>query len=170
MARIHSDGYSMVVTNHVAAVRTGEIKAQYPMATTLAAAGAQNGRLYVVNDITKEVSLAANAEVEVYLHNSEEQVYGDGGADQFILKAPKIPRMLKLNKGDIFETDAVDLGAFASVTAAKATDDGAKYGEVHTNGDIKLTASANSTAVVQLGVVEFVLLPNGKQGVKFVVL
>lgn len=167
MARFLTSGYSVVETNHVAAVRTGEIKAQYPMSAALKAVGAQNGQLLTVNDVTKEVGLPAAATAYVYLHASEEQLYESHlGRNAFIVMDPMYPRMMKLNVGDIFETNAVDLGLFADVAAAKAS---AKVGVPSDSGDIELLAAAAGTEVVVLDIVEWVTLPNGETGIKFAV-
>jgi len=170
MARFLASGYSVVETNHVAAVRTGQIKAQYPMSTALKAVGAQNGQLLTVNDVTKEVGLPGSANVMVYLHASEERMYENHlGRNAFIVKDPNYPRMLKLSVGDIFETNAVDLGAFLTVAAAQDAATGATVGVPSTSGDIKLLASAAGTELVVLNIVEWVTLPNGEVGIKFAV-
>lgn len=170
MARLFTDGYSVVETNHVDAVRTGAIKAQYPMDATLAAVGAQNGQLLAVNDVTKKVGLPADGNAMVWLHASEERLYESHlGRNAFIVKAPNYPRMMKLEVGDIFETNAVDLGSFADVAAAKNATTGAKVGVPSSNGDIKLLAAAASTEAVVLDIVEWVTLPNGETGIKFAV-
>ena len=167
MARLLDSGYSVVETNHVAAVRTGEIKAQYPMSAALKAVGAQNGQLLTVDDVNKEVGLPGSAAVMVYLHASEERIYESHlGRNSFIVTDPNYPRMMKLSVGDIFETNAVDLGAFADVAAAKA---GATVGVPSTNRDITLLAAAAGTEKVVLDIVEWVTLPNGEQGIKFAV-
>jgi len=165
MARFLETGYSLVETNHVAAVRTGEIKAQYPMSDALAEVGAQNGQLLTVDDVAKEVGLPADEDAYVYLHHSEERLYESAlGRDAFIVTEPNYPRMMKLNVGDIFETNAVDLGLFEDVTEAKTE---ATVGVPSATGDIQLLAAAAGTEAVVLNIVEWVLLPNGKQGIKF---
>ena len=167
MARLVKEGFSVVETNHVAAVRTGQIKAQYPMDEALATVGAQNGQLLVVDDVAKKVSLPANGDALVWLHASEERIYESAlGRNAFIVKEPNYPRMLKLSVGDIFETNAVDLGGFADIAAAKA---GAKVGVPSETGDIKLLDVPTGTEAVVLEIVEWVSLPNGEQGIKFVV-
>lgn len=166
MARLITKGYSVVETNHVAAVRTGQIKAQYPMDEALAAVGAQNGQLLVVSDVDKKVSLPEDGDAMVWLHASEERLYESHlGRNAFIVTGPNYPRMMKLAVGDIFETNAVELGDFATVAAAKT---GAKVGVPSATGDILLLAAATTEAVV-LDIVEWVTLPNGEQGIKFAV-
>ena len=167
-----TSGFSVVETNHVAAVRTGEIKAQYPMSTALAAVGAQNGQLLTVDDIEKKIGLPAAATDAVYLHASEERIYEEHlGRKSFIVKSPNYPRMLKLSVKDIFETNAVDSGDFANLAAVKAATD-AIYGIPSTNGFITLKNKdlVTTTYNVVLQLVEVVTLPNEAVGFKFVVI
>ena len=172
MARfLDTTNYSVVETNHVAAVRTGQIKAQYPMSEDLKAVGAQNGQLLVVDDVAKEVGLPGDATAVAWLHASEERLYESHlGRDKFIVTDPNYPRMMKLAVGDIFETDAVsaDISAegFADVAAVKST---AKVGVPSETGDIELLTAAAGTEGVVLDIVEWVTLPNGKEGIKFAV-
>lgn len=170
MARLFNDGYAVIETNHVAAVRTGQIKAQYSVADD---ANLENGMLLVVDDVAKQVKFPTDGTELVYLHASEERLYDSTlGRKAFILKgATDKPKMLKLQEGDIFETNAVDGGAFGDLAAAKA---GAKYGVAMASGLIQLldeTAglAAFDTHQVVLEVVEFVTLPNEHEGIKFAV-
>ena len=170
MARLITKGYSVAETNHVAAVRTGQIKAQYPMSSALKAVGAQNGQLLTVDDVNKEVGLPANGNAYVWLHVSEERLYESHlGRNAFIVQDPNYPRMLKLEIGDIFETNAVELGDFATVAAAKNESTGATVGVPSATGDIKLLATAAGTETVVLDIVEWITLPNGEIGIKFAV-
>ena len=151
---------SVVELNHVSAVRTGNIKAQYPLNTGITEV--EQGMLLVVDETNKKVKMPAAATDYVYLHASEEQIYESHlGRNSFSLKAPKLPRMYKLEVGDIFETNAINDAAQAiakDVLAYPAT-----------TGYITTAAAANASAVVELKVVEVVTLPNGETGAKFVV-
>ena len=177
MARLFTiEGYSVLETNQVAAVKTGQIKAQYPLESAINTAGAQNGQVYVVDEKTKTVKYATAAADYVYLHASEEQIYEPHlGRASFVLKkatADKaVPKMLKLTKGDVFETNAVDKGAYADLTAVTAAITAKTISAVaNTNGDIKLLATASlTTEPVVFIPVEVVKLPNGTQGIRFVV-
>lgn len=165
MAKLFTAKNPVIELNHVAAVRTGEIKAQYEMATSLAAIGAQQGMLLVVDDVAGEVRLPANETEYVYLHASEEQLYEDHlGREDFILESPKLPRMYKLTKGDIFETNCVELNGLNPATATVV-------GVPNADGYIHLydAVSVPTDAVVVLKIVAEVTLPNGKDGIKFVV-
>jgi phosphoglycolate phosphatase-like HAD superfamily hydrolase len=167
MARLVESGYAVVETNHVAAVRTGQIKAQYPLADAVSAA--ENGQLLVVDDVAKEVRFPADATEAAWLHASEERLYeAHLGREAFILESPNYPRMMKLAVGDIFETNAVELGeTYADVAAAKAA---GAIGVPSANGDILLAQpSVDDSEGIVLKIVEAVTLPNGQAGVKFAV-
>lgn len=156
MTRLAKDGtYSVVETNHVSAVRTGNMKAQYEMEEGLDAL--QNGMIVTVDDVAKEVKIAGATDT-MYLHASEERLYENHlGRNAFILTRPNLPRVLKLEEGDIFETNAVAYSG--SLEDAKAL----KAGEVNADGDIELGSAG------RLSVVEWVTLPNGEPGIKFAV-
>lgn len=163
--------YPVVETNQIAAVNTGQIKAQYALDTAIVTAGgAQQGQLLVVDEKAKKVKLPSAGTDYVYLHASEEQIYDSAlGRNSFVQK--REPKMLKLNVGDTFETNAVDKGAYADRAAvATALAGGVVYGVPMTSGDIKLLAAASiGSETVVLEALEFVKLPNGSEGIKFVV-
>jgi len=179
MARLFNDGKAVVETNHVDAVRTGSIKAQYPLAGEV---NAENGMLLVVDDVAKEVSFPAAAGDKVMLHDSEERIYEYHlGRKSFEVKAGDYPRMMKLAVGDIFETNAVDDGDFndlAAVIAQIDDEDERVFGIPSTSGLIELKEDTDGsdgdldlTAYeVVLEVVEMVTLPNEHTGIKFVVI
>jgi hypothetical protein len=164
--------YSVVELDDVAAVNTGQIKSQYAMASSLKTAGAQQGQLLVVDEKAKQIKLPTAVTELVYLHASEEQIYDSVlGRNSFIQKSG-LPKMLKLHVGDTFETNAVDKGAYADRAAVvTGLAGGVVNGTLHTTGDIKLIANASlaGTEVVLLEMLEFVTLPNGLEGIKFVV-
>ena len=179
MARLFDNGKAVVETNHVDAVRTGAIKAQYELAGEV---NAENGMLLVVDDVAKEVSFPAAAGDKVMLHASEEQVYEYHlGRNSFEVKAGGYPRMMKLAVGDIFETNAIDDGDFANLEAVIAQiddEDERVFGIPHTSGLIELKEDDDGdgndldlTAYeVVLEAVEMVTLPNETAGMKFVVI
>ena len=162
MARLYEKN-GVLETNHVSAVRTGDIKAQYPLASGLTEV--ENGMLLVVDDVAKTVALPAAAGDAVYLHGSEERLYEEHlGRKSFVLKAPNFPRMYKLQEGDIFETNAVT----TELANPKVL---GKMGVPSTSGLIEIVEDSidmDNYAVV-LKVVEFITLPNGTEGVKFYV-
>lgn len=141
---------AVVETNHVSAVRTGNIKAQYPIAVDV-----ENGMALFVDDAAKTMALAdaATAADVVYLHASEEQLYEEHlGRNAFYIKAGNYPKALKLGAGDIFETNALA----ASGTYAAGT----KLNVVAGEWSPVVTGFALAT------VVEMIVLPNGEAGAK----
>lgn len=172
MARIYNQ-YALVETNHVAAVRDGRIKAQYPTEDHV---NAENGMLLVVDDVDKVVRRSADGtERGIHLHASEERIYEDhlGRKSWFLDGHTQIPKMLALQVGDIFETNAVDDGDFANIAAVKAElgNGDAVYGIAHASGMIELKDSTLNLALYHtvVQVVEVVTLPNETEGMKFAV-
>ena len=145
---------SVVETNHVSAVRTGNIKAQHKATVDM-----ENGMAVVVDEANKSVALAGpKVDLEnIYLHVSEEQLYESHlGRNDFYIKKDQYPRCLKLVEGDVFETNALVAGE--AITYAKGN---------------KLTADATgfwrvaaSTEFAIAEIVEMVTLPNGEAGAK----
>lgn len=169
MARLVEKGFSVLEPSNIEAVRTGSMKAQYPLAGNLNSV--ENGTLLVVDDVAKTVALPALGTDYVYLHWSEEMLYDPAlGRNNFRLEKPSLPRMLRLTEGDIFETNAVELGAVKDVAAWKLVT--TVYGIPSASGDIALVEQATLTGneTVVLEVVEWVRLPNRQQGIKFVVI
>ena len=172
MARLF-DEYGVVETNHVAAVRTGQIKAQYPMDDYQ---DAENGMLLVVSDVSEVVSFSTDGtERKIYLHASEERLYeGHEGRSAWMLDGEnQIPKMLKLSVGDIFETNTVDDGDFINQAAVQTALDANEdvFGIASDSGLIELkdnTLDLDNYFVV-LSVIGFVTLPNETTGVKFAV-
>lgn len=175
MAKLFThEGYSVVETTNIAAVRTGKMVSQYGMSTALNTAGAQNGMLLAIDDIGKEVGLPADATAIVGLHASDERVYEEGkGLNTFVVKTPNLPRVMRLAVGDKFETNAVEQGGTDLDTPANAKaflGTAAVYGLADATGNIKLSKAVAGTEVVQLQAVEFVTMPNGAEGIRFAVI
>lgn len=146
--------YAVVETNHVSAVRTGNMAAQY--STDIAVL--QNGMAVNVNHQTKKI-VAPAANKPLYLHASEEQLYESHvGRDSFAIKAKQYPRALKLEIGDIFETDAVIAGEY-TVGDVVGPDANGFWTKVAGN------LIAGTTGVVAAEV----YLPNGKPGIKIAI-
>lgn len=143
--------HAVVETNHVSAVRTGNIAAQH-----IAEVALDNGMGVTVDHATRKVKLPVEGK-PVYLHASEEQIYEDHlGRDAFYIKAGDYPRCLLLEVGDIFETDAVAEGSYTTGDAISLGTDGLWGGT---------TALTNIEAVVA----GEVYLPNGKAGLKIAI-
>lgn len=144
--------YAVVETNHVSAVRTGNMIAQY--STDIAVL--ENGMTVNVNHATKKI-VAPVAGKPLYLHASEEQIYESHlGRDSFAIKAKGYPRVLKLEIGDIFETDAVVPAVSYSVGDVLIPDAAGRW--------TKGTAAGNAAVVVAE-----IYLPNGKPGLKLAI-
>lgn len=166
--------YGVVELNHVAAVKTGQIKAQYELnATDFATIPAQNGMLLVVDDVAKDISLPTAITNVVYLHASVEKDYeGKGRAYCAVNRGEFLPRLYKLAVGDIFETNMIeyDNAVYATYAAMVAAINATTvYGIPSTSGSIRIVAALGGTEVVALKAVEGVTLPNGESGIKFVV-
>lgn len=151
MAEITRQKYAVVETNHVHAVRTGNIAAQYPATAIL-----ENGMAVAVNHDDKTIELPTAATNPVYLHHSEESLYDSNlGRNNFRIEKGEYPRALKLEEGDIFETNAF-------------SGDIVKGGTLHpaTTG---LWDPAGTVATITAKVIDLVTLPNGEQGAKLVI-
>lgn len=161
----------VVELNHVAAVKTGQIEAQYEL--DAAVTEAENGMLLVADHVAKKVKKAAGITDAVLLHASVEKDYEGKGRKHFSVKQGEfLPRLLKLAVGDKFETNCVEFDdvTYANYAAIVAAINGTTvYGIPSTTGNIKIVAAAGGTEKVVLKVVEGVVLPNGEQGFKFVV-
>lgn len=143
--------HAVVETNHVSAVRTGNIAAQYVAEVKL-----DNGMALSVDHSGRKVGLAKDGKA-VYLHASDEQLYEDHvGRDAFYIKAKEYPKALLLEVGDIFETDAVVAGEYTA---------GDVVGPMNTGLWGKTPDVTNIEAVVA----EEVYLPNGKAGLKIAI-
>jgi len=164
MAKLNTKNFCVIETNKVAAVRTGEIIAQYPLAAAIATAGVQQGQFLVVDHAAGEIKLPTDATSYVHLHASEEQMYEDHlGREYFKLTAPKLPRLYRMSIDDIIETDAIELN---SLTVGGT----GVFAVVGADGFLTLQASGYNYATnpVVFRVKAAVTLPNGKPGAKLV--
>lgn len=108
MERLPIYGYSVVETNNLKAVKSGQMQAQLPLGPNAQLIGAQNGQLLAVDLVNKIIDFPSALTDYVWLHVSEEQLYQPYyGRKHFILTGNKYARMFKLFPGDIFETNAV---------------------------------------------------------------
>jgi hypothetical protein len=161
MARLNTSKFCVVELSNVAAVRTGEIVSQIVQDAGLKTAGMQQGMLYFVDYENKVVKLPTGSTQPVYLHASEEQMYNDfEGREDFILKAPKMPRLYKLTVGDVIYTDAIELAGLTVATAkfAVAANDGF--------ATLKNSAYVHTADPVVFLVEAAITLPNGKPGAR----
>ncbi|WP_342422353.1 hypothetical protein [Paenibacillus sp. FSL E2-0178] len=166
--------YGVVELNKVAAVKTGQIYTQYELdATDFAATPAENGMLLVVDHVGKKIKKPTAVTALVGLHASVEKDYENKGRKHFAAKPGEfLPRVDKLNVGDVFETNTFqyDDTVYANYTAlVAAISPTAVFGVAATNGFIDVKAATTPTAAVELKAVEGVVLPNGENGIKWVV-
>lgn len=161
----------VVELNHVAAVKTGQNVSQYEL--DVAVSEVENGMLLVADHVGKKVKKPAGITDAVLLHASVEKDYEGKGRKHFSVKQGEfLPRLVKLAVGDRFETNCVEYDdvTYANYAAIVAAINGTTvYGIPSTTGNIKIVAAAGGTEKVVLKVVAGVSLPNGENGLKFVV-
>ena len=147
-----ADGkHAVVETNHVSAVRTGNIAAQYVAEVKL-----DNGMALSVDHSGRKVNLVVAGQ-PVYLHASDEQLYEDHvGRDAFYIKEGEYPKALLLEVGDIFETDAVVAGEY-------------NVGDVVGPVAGGLWGKDSTITTIEAVVAEGIYLPNGKAGLKIAI-
>lgn len=167
--------YGVSELNKVAAVKTGRHYTQYELdGTDFATTPAENGMLLAVDHVAKKIKKAAAVTTRVGLHSSVEKIYeGEKGRKHFSVKLGEfLPRVYELSIGDVFETSTFqyDDAVYADYAAIKAAINATTvYGVAGTNGYIDVKAATTATAVIELKAVEGVVLPNGENGIKWVV-
>jgi hypothetical protein len=166
--------YGVVELNHVASVKTGEVFAQYELdATQFASKVAENGMLLAVDHVGEKIKLPADANALVGLVTSPEKDYEGKGRKYFATKLGEfLPRINKLKAGDLFETNAVehDDAVYANYAAIVAAINATTvYGVPNVSGYIRVVAAPAGTEKVVLKAVKGVVLPNGENGIKWVV-
>jgi hypothetical protein len=168
--------YGIVITTHVAGVKTGEVNIQYALnATSFASTPAQNGMLLAENHVAKTLDLVSATTERVGLVASVEKMYdeSDMSLGNFRINLGEfLPRIYTLNVNDKFITNNfkyddgtyADYAALAAVVAAGTT----VYGYTSTTGQISVVAAQDANAVIELRAVAAVTLPSGEKGLKFV--
>ena len=177
MARMVIDGFGQVELNNVAFRRDGRIEAQCALSTVdFAEAPAENGMILVVKKADHEICFAdASAENQLYaLNYSSEHMYDERrpGLKNFRLKATDdfYPRVGYLSAGDLWTTNCVDLGAYATVSAVtSALASGAVYAAVGTQGAPVIQAAAPSVGPV-MQVIKKTTMPDGQDAFQLQVL
>ena len=157
-------------SNHIAAVKTGQIYSQYGLAG--AVTELENGMLVVVDHVGKQIKKPAAITDVCHLHLSVIKEYEGKGGKYFSVKQGEFaPSVYKLHLGDIFETNAVlyDDAVYANPTAIGAAINATTvYGIPDVSGNIKVVATLGGTEKTALKAVELVSLPNGETGIKWV--
>ena len=177
MARMTISGYGQVELNNVAFRRDGRIEAQCALDTTdFASVPAENGMILRVKKADHKLCFAdASAENQLYaLNYSAEHIYDERtpGLKNFKLEAQNdfLPRVGYLAAGDLWTTNCVDLGSYASVGAvASAVASGAVYAAVGTKGAVVLDSAAPSVGPV-IQVIKKTTMPDGQDAFQLQVL
>lgn len=181
MARMVIDGFGQVELNNVAFRRDGRIEAQCALSTTdFASVPAENGMVLRVKKADHEICFAdESAANQLYaLNYTSEHMYDErkpglknfatyahvNGKDDFY------PRVGYLAAGDLWTSNCVDLGSYASAAAvASALSSGEVYAAVGTQGALVLDdAPASVGPVIQ--VIKKTTMPDGQDAFQFQVL
>ena len=168
MARLEISGYGQVELNNCAFRRDGRIEAQCALSTIdFASVPAENGMILRVKKNKKEVCFCdASAENQVYaLNYSSEHMYDERnpGLKNFKLEATDdfYPRLGYLSYGDLWTTNCIDLGSYASFDAVvTALESGDVYGAAGTAGAVVLGDTAPSVGPI-IQVVKPSTMPDG---------
>ena len=177
MARMVIDGFGQVELNNVAFRRDGRIEAQCALSTTdFANAPAENGMILRVKKADHEICFAdASAETQLYaLNYSSEHMYDERhpGLKNFKIEAKNdfLPRVGYLSAGDLWTTNCIDLGSYASASAvASALASGEVYAAVGTQGAVVLNSAAPSVGPV-IQVIKKTTMPDGQDAFQLQVL
>jgi len=174
MARLSKDGYGQVELNNVAFRRDGRIEAQCALDT--AAFGSndvcENGMILRVKKAEHKIGFCdASAANQLYaLNYSAEHMYDERkpGLKNFKLVSAAagedfLPRVGYLAAGDLWTTNTIDLGSYASVadvvTALNSGDE--VFAAAGTDGYATLTSSAPAAGLV-LQVIKKTTMPDGQ--------
>jgi len=181
MARMIIDGFGQVELNNVAFRRDGRIEAQCALDTAAfdSQTPCENGMILRVKKaehvITTCDSSAAN---QLYaLNYTSEHMYDERnpGLKNFYLKSAAAgedfyPRVGYLAAGDLFTTNCIDLGSYASVGAVvTALANGEVYAAAGTEGAIVLNSEAPAVGPI-MQVIKKTTMPDGQDAFQIQVL
>lgn len=181
MARMVIDGFGQVELNNVAFRRDGRIEAQCALDTAAfdSQTPCENGMILRVKKaehlITTCDSSAAN---QLYaLNYSSEHMYDERkpGLKNFYLGSSEMredfyPRVGYLAAGDLFTTNCIDLGSYASVGAVTAALTGGEvFAAADSAGAIKLVSDAPAVGPV-MQVIKKTTMPDGQDAFQIQVL
>lgn len=183
MARMVIDGFGQVELNNVAFRRDGRIEAQCALDTTAftSQVPCENGMILRVKKAEHKITFAdASADNQLYaLNYTTEHMYDERkpGLKNFSLSAQKnelgqdfYPRVGYLAAGDLWTTNCVDLGSYASAAAvASALSSGEVYAAVGTQGAVVLSSAAPSVGPV-IQVIKKTTMPDGQDAFQLQVL
>lgn len=183
MARMVIDGFGQVELNNVAFRRDGRIEAQCALDTAAFAENVpcENGMVLRVKKAEHKITFAdASAANQLYaLNYTSEHMYDERkpGLKNFSLSAQKnaigedfYPRVGYLAAGDLWTSNCVDLGSFASAAAvASALASGEVFAAVGTQGALVLGSAAPTVGPV-IQVIKKTTMPDGQDAFQFQVL
>ena len=183
MARMVIDGFGQVELNNVAFRRDGRIEAQCALDTAVFNANTpcENGMILKVDKAAHKITFAdpSAANQLVALNYTTEHMYDERkpGLKNFYLDGPKgaakqdfWPRLGYLAAGDLWTSNCVDLGDYASVSAvASALASGTVYAGVGSAGAPVLASTAPSVGLV-MQIIKKTTMPDGTDGFQFQVL
>lgn len=171
MAEIKRIGFGQVEPNHLSAQKTGQIYAQLPADDAIAVL--ENGQFVKydlnagkVNFTGKGEWMMVFNEIKLY-DNTWRQSYKDF-AQVKALKDQMVPRVIKINVGDIFTTNC--LGVANTSGTAEVTCGTFAVGDVVAPDSATgyLTTAAGASSEYKLEVVKVYTLPDGQAAVKLV--
>ena len=121
MARVSIAKHGLVEVNHLAASATRSIEAQTPVKAGIATL--ENGMIVFVDRLNDVITFEKVS--GPYLHFSTERYYTVGSRDKasFIFNVDnnaELPRIWKLEEGDMFHTNVLKTGSFADEAALDA--------------------------------------------------
>ena len=183
MARMTIDGFGQVELNNVAFRRDGRIEAQCALDTAAFTENVpcENGMVLRVKKAEHKITFAdASAANQLYaLNYTSEHMYDERkpGLKNFSLSAQKTaigedfyPRVGYLAAGDLWTSNCVDLGSYASVAAvASALAAGEVFAAVGTQGAVVLGSAAPTVGPV-IQVIKKTTMPDGQDAFQFQVL
>ena len=177
MARMIIDGYGQIEINNCAVRRDGRIEAQCALSSVdFAEAYAENGMILRVKKADHEICFAdPSAANQLYaLNYSAEHIYDERtpGLKNFAIKGKNdfLPRVGYLAAGDLFTTNCVDLGSFASAAdVADALASGDVFAAAGSQGAIVIQSDAPSVGPV-MQVIKKTTMPDGQDAFQFQVL
>ena len=157
MATFTRDGYGIVEPNHLSAQRTGQIYAQLPANSDIEVL--ENGQFVKYDYVNNEVNFTGSGEWmmvfnEIKLYEPRQFL------KDFAMKAADavdgeiVPRVFKINSGDIFTTNCVGApGAAVTVSAGDKLSVGSDgYLAVDASGDFEVVAITTCPDAVQTAV------------------
>ena len=181
MARMVIDGFGQVELNNVAFRRDGRIEAQCALDTAAFGTNVpcENGMILRVKKAEHKITFCdASAANQLYaLNYSSEHMYDERkpGLKNFYLKSAAagedfLPRVGYLAPGDLFTTNCIDLGSYASVGAVEADlVSGEVFAAAGTQGAAVLSNAAAVSGLV-MQVIKKTTMPDGTDGFQFQVL